>query len=445
MKNPSLETAVADYRRRTAVSAALYERARSHFPAGSTRSASFFDPYPLYLERGQGARVWDVDGTERTDFDSNYTVLVHGHGFGPIVEAVTAQAARATCFASPTSLELTLAEMIKGRLPSIEQMRFTSSGTEASLVAVRGARAFTGREKVAKFVGGYHGSGDFAAIQTPWQYGGGESATSLRTDPDGPGVTRAVTEAAITLPFNDIDGVRRILAREAKDVALVIVEPVLGAGGLIPAERAFLAALREITAELKILLAFDEVITFRLGYGGAQGLYDVTPDLTLLGKIIGGGLPVGAVGGRRDVLSVFDITAPGTIRHSGTYNANPMTAAAGIACLSALDRASFARMSALSNDLGERCRALISDRGIAAAVSVVESLFNVQAVPRVARQHSELLAHDKATLRTIHLGLLNAGVLLTPSGMGCVSTVTNAADVDAFVDGLRFALDRYFV
>lgn len=441
----SLERAVDEYKKLTPKSKALYERASHLIPGGSTRSSSFFEPYPIYQVQGASTHVWDVDGVQRIDFDCNYTVLIHGQCFPAIVQAITHQAVESHCFASPTQQEIVLAELIGARVPSIEMLRFTSSGSEAAMLAIRAARAFTGRDKIAKFVGSYHGSSELVSLNTPWLQNGPDEGDFIQAQPDGPGIARSTTETVIPLPFNDIQTVRRVLERHRGQVAAVIVEPVLGAGGLIPPLDDFLPQLQEITKRVGALLVFDEVITFRLSYGGAQSLYGVCPDLTLLGKIIGGGLPVGAVGGRRDVMSVFDVTLPGGIRHSGTYNANPMTMAAGIACLQALTQDSFCRMAELSRDLVNRGCAVLHDHRVPATISLVESLFNVQAVPSPARQHSELLGQDREVLRTLHLGLLNAGILLTPTGMGCISTVTTSAEVNAFIDALRFTLGRYFI
>ena len=284
-------------RAESAVSHELWERALGSLPGGNTRTTIFHDPYPVYVERGEGCRVWDADGVERIDFISNYTSLILGHCHPRVVEAVQSQAARLMSVAAPNELEIELAERLRERLPSVELVRFANSGTEATMLALRAARAFTGREKIAVFAGGYHGSHDYAAsipgdvVRRPGRAGhpGRVSPTPL-----------------VVAPFDDREGTLAALEPHLGELAAVIVEPVLGAGGVVPATAGFLAFLRELTRDAGALLVFDEVISFRIGYHGAQGRLGVTPDLTTLGKIIGGGLPVGALGGRADVMALFD-------------------------------------------------------------------------------------------------------------------------------------------
>jgi glutamate-1-semialdehyde 2,1-aminomutase len=441
----NLDVAVADYRERTRRSAELFSRARKHLPGGSTRTASFFEPYPAYLERGEGAVVWDVDGNRRIDFDANYGVLIHGQCFTPVVERIRAQAGTAHCFASPGPLEVDLAELIKARLPSIQLLRFTTSGTEAAALAIRAARAFTGREKIAKFAGGYHGSSEAVAVNTPGTDLAPDGRGGVLAQPDGPGVSSANAGQVIVLPFNDIDGVRGALAAHRDEVAAVIVEPVLGAAGLIRPRDGFLASLHELAARCGALLILDEVMMFRLGYHGAQGVFGVSPDLTLLGKVIGGGLPVGAVGGRADVMSAFDITATRAIRHSGTYNANPLTAAAGIATLEHLTPGRFARLRHLADRLVEGATRVLREAGVPASLAQAESMFNLHALPAPATTYAEIRRQDRALLKALHLGLLAAGIQITPTGMGSLSTVMDESHVDAFVEALRHAARRCLV
>jgi glutamate-1-semialdehyde 2,1-aminomutase len=443
MSRWNLDRAVADYRERTRSSAALFERARNHFPGGSTRTASFFEPYPSYLERGDGAYVWDVDGNRRIDFDGNFGLLIHGQCFPPIVERMRSQAATAHCFAAPAPHELGLAELLKARLPSVQHLRFTTSGTEAATLAIRAARAFTGRQKIAKFAGGYHGSSDSTSLSTPGTELAPDGHGGILTRPDGPGISPAAVRDVVTLPFNEVEAVRQALAQHQDEIAALIIEPVQGAAGLIRPRDGFLTALRELTAKCGALLIFDEVMMFRLAYNGAQGLYGVSPDLTLLGKLIGGGLPVGAVGGRADVMAAFDATAAGFIRHSGTYNANPMTAAAGIVCLEHLPPEAFTRLRHHADSLLEGASRVLHDKRIPASLAQAESMFNLHGLPSPATTCAELRRQDRELTRTLHLGLLTAGVQLTPSGMGCISTVMDETHVSAFVDALRFVVNRY--
>jgi glutamate-1-semialdehyde 2,1-aminomutase len=399
------------YESQTAVSQELWERALGSLPGGNTRTTVFHDPYPVYVARGEGCRVWDADGVERIDFISNYTSLILGHCHPRVVEAVQQQAARLMSVAAPNELEIELAERVRERLPSVELIRFTNSGTEATMLALRAARAFTGREKIAVFAGGYHGSHDYAA--------------SIPGDPSvppgGPGIPAAVADTVVVAPFDDRDGTLAALEPHRGELAAVIVEPVLGAGGVVPATAGFLAFLRELTRDAGALLVFDEVISFRIGYHGAQGRLGVTPDLTTLGKIIGGGLPVGAVGGRADVMKLFDPRRDDRIGHGGTFNANPLTMAAGLATLDELTPERYEGLEALAAEL----EAGVNSRTGASATAVA-SLFRIELA-------------DPSRLPDLHVDLLASGILMTPRGMGCLSTPMTSAEVDAFVGALASA------
>jgi glutamate-1-semialdehyde 2,1-aminomutase len=443
MSRWKLDLAEADYRERTPRSAGLFARASRHFPGGSTRVAAFFEPYPAYLQRGEGAYVWDVDGNRRLDFDANFGLLIHGQCFPPVVERVRAQAGSAHCFAAPTPLEIEWAEAIKARLPSVQRLRFTASGSEAAALAVRAARAFTARAKIAKFTGGYHGSSDVAALNTPGSTTALDEGGSVRAAADGPGLTAATVREVIALPFNDEDGVRRVLARHAGEIAAVFIEPVQGAAGLIAPRDGFLGVVRELASAAGALLVFDEVMMFRLSFHGAQGLFGVSPDLTLLGKLIGGGLPVGVLGGRADVMAVFDATAEGSIRHSGTYNGHPLAAAAGLACMEHLTPDKFDVLRRRAGVLVARANDVLRERRVPASWAHVESMFNLHGSAVPACTYEERQGQDRTLARTLHLGLLNAGIQLTPSGMGSVSTVMDDTHVEAFVDALRFVVRRY--
>jgi glutamate-1-semialdehyde 2,1-aminomutase len=396
------------------VSSLLWERALRSLPGGNTRTTVFHDPCPTYIARGKGCRVWDVDGVERIDFISNYTSLILGHGHPRVVDAVRRQAGELMSVAAPTELEVELAERICERLPSVERVRFTNSGTEATMLALRVARAFTGREKVAVFAGGYHGSHDYAATVP----------ADVSRAAGAPGVPEAVAQTMVVAPFDDVEGARSALEPHLAELAAVIVEPVLGSGGVLPASRDFLAFLRELTSEAGVLLIFDEIISFRVGYHGAQGRVGITPDLTTLGKIIGGGLPVGAVGGRADVMELFDPRRDGRIVHGGTFNANPLTMAAGTATLDELSPERYDALEALAVELRTKLGELPG-----ATVRQIGSLF-------------QLDVRGTEEQEALHRGLLGDGILFTPRGMGCLSTPMTSAETDAFVEATRLYLER---
>src|SRR6267143_1262765 len=292
----------ATYRLTTPGSRAIHERALAVMPGGTTRTTTYFDPYPLYIERGEGCRVWDADGTERIDMLGNYTAMILGHAHPKVVEAIHRQAARGTGFAAANPIEVEHATLLCQRVPSLELVRFCNSGTEATMFAMRLARAFTGRPKIARIEGGYHGTHDSAEVSThPSPAEAGEPDRPIAR-PDSIGTPQWVLDTSVILPFNNPDAAEHILRAEGDQVAAVILEPIIGAGGVIAATNEFLKGLRKVTRELGMLLIFDEVISLRVAPGGAQQLYGVTPDLTTMGKIIGGGLPVAAFGGRAEVM-----------------------------------------------------------------------------------------------------------------------------------------------
>jgi glutamate-1-semialdehyde 2,1-aminomutase len=406
-----------DYKRLTPASRALWDRALGSLPAGNTRTTIFYEPYPVYIARGDGCRVTDVDGIERIDFISNYTSLILGHCHPRVVDAVQRQAGWLMSVAAPNELEVELAERIRERLPSVEQIRFANSGTEATMLAIRAARGFTGRDKIASFAGGYHGSHDYAASipAAPEQPAG------------GPGIPRGAAATVIVAPFDDVERTRVALEPHLDDLACVIVEPVMGSGGVLPASTGFLTFLRDLTRESGALLVFDEVISFRVGYHGAQGRLGIEPDLTTLGKIIGGGLPVGAFGGRADVMALFDPRLGDRVTHGGTFNANPLTMTAGLATLAEMTTERYDELEALTLELSEKLTQLFAARNAAASVTRAGSLFNL---------HFD----DPAAMRELHLALLNHGILLTPRGMGCLSIPMASAEIDTFVEAVGLGL-----
>ncbi len=413
------------YHESTPRSQALYDRATRSLPGGNTRTTLYVQPYPFYFDHGSGCRVYDADGNERLDFINNYTSLILGHAHPKVVAAVQRQVARGLSVAAPTELEVALAEAIKRRLPSIDLLRFTNSGTEATMLALRAARAYTGREKIAKIMGSYHGSHDYAAADP--------AATNA-------GIPESVVDTLVMLPFNDPQSAEQIVERHRHELAAVIVEPVMGAGGVIAAQPEFLRCLREITTQYGIALIFDEVIAFRLGYHGAQGRYGVVPDLTTLGKIIGGGLPVGAVGGREAIMAYFDPRRPGTIAHGGTFNGNPMTMAAGLATLEELTPETYERLEGMGHDLKVKLDALFGELGAAVQVNQVGSIFNIHFADAPVTDYAAASRSDHDRAARLHLAALNHGVALASRCMGCLSTPMTGAEIATFVEAIRLAM-----
>jgi glutamate-1-semialdehyde 2,1-aminomutase len=303
------------------------------------------------------------------------------------------------------------------------------------MMAIRAARAFTGRAKIVKCEGGYHGTHDYAVVDA-----GAAGAAGTGTTTHGGGIPAGVADTVVIAPFNDPDATERVLAAHRDDLAAVIVEPVMGAAGVISADESFLVFLRELTQSLGALLVFDEVISFRVGYGGAQGRYGVSPDLTTMGKIIGGGLPVGAFGGREDVMAQFDPRRPGYLVHGGTFNANPLTVAAGLATLAELTPEEFDRLEALGQELKVKLESLFASAGIGAQVNQIGSLFNIHLSDRPVADYAAAQAGDRPLLFELYVAMLNHGVAVTGRGMGCLSTPMGSAEIDAFIEAARAGL-----
>jgi len=423
-------------------SKALYDRATRVLPGGNTRTTVFVAPHPLYARAGHGCRVTDVDGVTRLDFVNNYTSLIHGHGHPTVTAAIADQLTRGTCFAMPTEAEVALAELICDRLPTAERIRFTNSGTEAVMMAVKAARAYTGRPKIAKVEGAYHGSYDFVeASMAPSPENWGEPDPT--PVPYAKGTPQGVLDDVVVIPLNDPAAAERILAPHADELAAILIDPLPFRAGLIPAQAAFLEFVRAFARNHGTLLIFDEVISFRLGYHGAQGVFGVEPDLTTLGKIIGGGLPVGAVAGRADVMAVFDPSGgKAALPHGGTFNANPLTMAAGRAAMEALPPEAIDRLNAL----GAQARAALGEAfaaaGVPGQVSGMGSLFRVHFHARPLTGYRAAYAHpeERARLQAFYWGLADRGVLISSDGLGAISTPMGTSEVQALAEAALGAL-----
>ncbi|TMF34678.1 MAG: aminotransferase class III-fold pyridoxal phosphate-dependent enzyme [Chloroflexi bacterium] len=406
------DRAVADdlhaaYRARTPRSAAMFERATAVLPGGSTRTTTFAPPYPPYLDSGAGIHVRDVDGNDYRDFLGNYTSLILGHAHPDVVRAVEAQARRGSAFGAPSEAEVALAEELVGRIDSVERIRFTNSGTEATMFAIRAARAATGRAVVGVFERAYHGTHDTVVAGSP-------------------GVPPTVGDLVVTLPWDDLDGVERAIAGRDADLAAIVIEPIQGAGGVRAASRALLEGLRDICDRIGALLIFDEIIAFRAAPGGAQSLVGVRPDLTTLGKIIGGGYPLAAFGGAAEVMDRFDARRAGALTHGGTFNGNPVAAAAGLATLARLTPDVYADLDRQAVRLrdGVADRAARAEAGV--RVAVAASLFQV----RLGQETAASAVATGAGRAELFVRLLLAGFYLAPRGLGAIATPATDADVD---------------
>jgi glutamate-1-semialdehyde 2,1-aminomutase len=430
------------YPSKLSASLALHERAKDSLPGGNTRTTVYMKPYPIYAARGSGCRVWDVDGDERIDCINNFTSQIHGYAHPVINQAVIEQLQYGTCFGLPTESEIQLAEMLVARVESVETVRFTNSGTEAVMMAMKAARAFTRRPKIAKVEGAYHGSYDYAEVSldsNPGNWGADKPASVAYAR----GTPTGVTEDVVVLPFNDPDAAQRLIRQHGSTLAAVLIDPMPNRAGLTPATVEYIQALRTATHEVGALLVFDEVISFRLTHAGAQPLWRVRADLTTFGKLIGGGFPVGAVGGRRDVMSVFDPSSgKPALPHGGTFSANPISMLAGAAALKLLDEGSFARLDTIGERVRTGINAAFTRHGVDGKAVGAGSLLKVHFTSRevVDYRSSFPLSNEVNALNTFNLGLLNRGVLAASYGLMALSTPMTDDDVATIIEAADGAI-----
>jgi glutamate-1-semialdehyde 2,1-aminomutase len=433
---------IAAYRASSPRSAVLHEAARRVMPGGDTRTVAFHAPYPLVITEGRGCRVQDADGRTYIDLLNNYTSLIHGHAHPAVVAAVSERLPFGTAFPAPNEAQTQLAEIIVDRVASVDMIRFCNSGSEAVMNALRAARAFTGRDLIVKMEGGYHGTYDDVEV-------------SVRPDPRNPasGPDRAPTavpgtrgvpgntiDNVLVTPLNDIEAVERLMRERGQDVAAVIVEPVMGSAGMLPAAQAFLECLRALTLEHDALLIFDEVMSFRLEPGGMQQHYRVRPDLTTFAKIIGGGFPVGGFGGRTSVMEQFDPLGPAPLSQSGTFNGNLITMVAGVAALQAYTPAEVGRINALGERLRDGVGEALRDAGVPATVTGYGSFAGVHLGATAVRTYRDAALSDKGLARLLHLALLLEGIYVAPRLMMCTSTAMDDATIDEVLAGFRRAI-----
>lgn len=426
-RKPEIE---ARYRSLTPTSAKLHEEAKAVLPGGATRDAVLRKPYPTFIDRGQGSYLFDADNRRISDFWFNATSLVLGNSHPAVVDAVGAQLGRGTAFAAPGRLEAELAHEIIRRLPSAEKVRFTNSGSEAVMLALRLARAFTGRDVIAKFEGSYHGSYD----DVSWSVGGpaaklGEQARPNPV-PESGGLPSGLGRTLV-LPYNDLAATTTLVEQNADRLAALIVEPMASRMGLVLPSREFIEGLRKLCDKNGIVLIFDEVIAFRVGYHGAQGLFGVKPDLTTLGKVIGGGFPVGGVAGRDDILMLSESGRAGRVTHTGTFNGNPITMTAGLATLRQLTPEVYDRINTVGESVRGSLRRLCE--GLPLQVTGVGSLFKVTASNRAVENYRHTVAADHEWEEIASQALLCDGFFLTTKLAGCVSVVTSDEQIETML------------
>ena len=412
-------------------------RARDLFPGGVNSPVRAFGGVggePFVVERGNGARIWDADGNEYIDYVLSWGPLVLGHAAPVILEALRETMARGTSFGIPTGLEVTLGELVRERMPHVEMMRFVSSGTEATMSALRLARAATGRDLLLKFDGCYHGHADSFLVRA----GSGVATLGL---PNSPGVPDALAALTLTAPFNDVAATEAIMIAHGDRIAAIFVEPIVGNAGFITPDAAFLPALRRLATEHGALLVFDEVMTgFRVAPGGAAEYFGITPDLTTLGKVIGGGLPVAAYGGRRDLM---ELVAPsGPMYQAGTLSGNPLAMAAGIATLTALTPDVHAGIGQRTRALVEGLRHIAARRGVPFTADSAGSMFGFFFRAEPVRSYADARTADVELFRRFFHAALDRGVYIAPSAFeaGFVSAAHGDEEIAMTLERLDDAL-----
>jgi glutamate-1-semialdehyde 2,1-aminomutase len=420
-------------------SAAAFAEAKTLIPGGVNSPVRAFKSVgltPLFMESGEGPYVTDIDGNRFIDYIGSWGPLIAGHAHPEVIEAIARTAAKGTSFGAPTELETLMAKLVIERLPSMEMVRMVNSGTEATMSALRLARGYTKRSKIVKFEGCYHGHADSLLIKA----GSGVATLGL---PDSPGVPESVAVNTITVPYNDMESIRTAFERYGEEIAAVIVEPIAGNMGVVPPAAGYLQGLRDITAQYGSLLIFDEVMTgFRVGYYSAQGLYGITPDLTCLGKVIGGGLPVGAYGGRRDIMEL--IAPSGAIYQAGTLSGNPLAMAAGYTTLKLMTPEAYQELDRKSARLEQGFARNAKELGIASTINRVGSMICPFFTDKQVVDYETAKTSDIGRFNRYFEELLNLGISIAPSqfeGM-FVSTAHTDEIIDRTVEMHYEALKR---
>ena len=403
------------YRKRTQKSQAAVEAAKKYMPGGDTRSSIWFEPYPIWIDKAQGCRFTDVDGHEYIDFHNCYTTMILGHANPKVVAAVREQAAKGTALGALVPTVVRWAELICDMVASVDKVRFGNTGSEAVLMAIRVARGFTGKDMLLKTDGCYHGNYDPVVYPS-----------------DATGIPRSAQRDSIVVPYNDKEAAEKAIVENKERMAAVIVEGAMGAAGGIPPRDGYLEFLRRVTAENGVLLILDEVISLRLAWGGTQAIYGIKPDLTTMAKIIGGGYPVGAIGGREDIMQLFNPKA-NKVYHAGTLNANPMTAVAGVATLEQLNAAEIDKINKLGESFAARVRAIFKRLNIKGQVTGIGSLQNVHFSDRPVIDGKSAREANKKLLHLYYLAMLERGIFSPARGMYVMSIPMTQKEIDTTV------------
>ncbi len=425
---------------RTQLSQQRDREAKEYLPGGSTRASTYYLPYPVYIDRGSGCFLYDVDGNAYIDLHNNYASLIHGHAHLPTVRAVSEQLLKGTVHGAPATAITEHARLLCRRVPSLEQVRYCNSGTEATAFAIRAARAFKGRDIIVKADGGYHGTQDTMEVNV---WADVEHETPVARI-ESRGVPANVLETVLVVPFNSLEAIDQVLTEHRGQVAAVIMEPMLNGAGTIRPLPGYLRGLRELCTQHDVLLVLDEVVTFRLSLGGLQVIEDIDPDLTALGKIIGGGFPVGAFGGRKDIMFAFDSTQPNGISHSGTFNGNEITMVAGKTTLECYAPYEIERVNRLGERLRQGLNMAFRTAGICGQATGMGSLSTIhwrEGSIKTARDAALGLSRAGDLPRLLHIEMLNRGIFMPRRGQMSISTAISENHIDRAIEEFAATLE----
>ncbi len=415
-------------------SATRFAEAQQVLAGGNSRLTAYFKPFPFYVDRAEGCELVDIDGNRRLDFYNNATSLILGHANPQVAAALIAQAEKGTAYANPTEPEVELATLLTGHIPSVERIRFTNSGTEGVALAIQAARAYTGKSKIAKTEGGYHGTSDTVSISVATDLSRAGAPEAPQAVPSSGGVTERTLADVVIIPFNDA-AARRIITEHQHELAAVVVEPVMAGIGYVQADTAFLETLREVCDGQNVLLIYDEVQTFRMSPGGLQETVGIIPDMTCLGKIIGGGMAVGGFGGRADIMSVFDATEGSpVIPHGGTFNGNPMTMQAGLATMQQLSPDVYDRLNEYGTTLRHQLDEMAWHYDVPLSVTGTASFFGLQCTEQPIRDYRSAQGQDPVLRQKLFLHFLNHGIYVSNRNSGNISAVIGREEMDRFVE-----------
>ncbi len=417
----------------------LHTEACKYMPGGDTRAATFFLPFPNFIKYGDGAYMYDEDGFKLLDFQNNYTSLIHGHAHPETVEAVREQIAKGSAYTAPFEKQIELSAILTQRFPSVDMIRYTNSGTEANMHALRIARAYTGKAKIIKTEGGYHGTTDVFEASVDPNIKKAGTLDQIKVIPESRGVSENALKDVLVVPFNDIERTRKMIEEHHRETACIIIEPIMGSAGQITPDLEYLKFLREITEQYHIVLIFDEVVTGRLSLGGAQKFYGVTPDLTTMGKIIGGGTPVGAFGGKQEIMQMYDPREK-KMYHSGTFNGNAVTMAAGLATMKAYNQEAVDYVNGLGTLFKEGVLKIYDKLGLNMKISGAGSIYNILFTDKEVKNYRDVASAHEELNKVLYMSLLTKGVFDAERGMFCMSTAMTKEDIRFGLDTLETSL-----